>query len=85
MSDQDLKSRFPELESHINSLKGRLRLKGLVSADHQATAAELKTPHRLLSEQLHDEIEESETPGRHVRRPEASVRQWADRLDFDID
>ena len=55
------------------------------AADHQATAAELKTPHRLLSEQLHDETEESEAHGRHVGRPEMPVRQWADRLDFDID
>lgn len=85
MADSDLKTRLAALDAHIDRAEARLKLKDLFSADHQATAAELKQRYRLLSERLQGEINEAEAHGHHVSDLEVSVRQWLDSLEIDLD
>ena len=85
MADSDLKTRLSALEAHIDKAEARLKRKHLFSADHQATAAELKQRYKLLSERLQTEIKDAEARGYHVGDLEFSVRQWLDSLEIDMD
>ena len=85
MATDDLASKLSELEAHIDKAEARLKLKGLLSADHMATARELKDRHKHLSEQVQGEIADVEAHGHHVGRLEASVREWLDSLEIEID
>lgn len=85
MTDTDLKSRLSQLEAHIDQVEARLKLKGLFSADHQVTASELKDRYEELSERVRGEIAQTEEQGHHVGRLEASVRQWLDSLELELD
>lgn len=85
MSTTDLQTRLSTLQDHIDKAEARLKLKGLFSADHHATSAELKQRHALLSGRLRDEITQAEQHGHHVSNLEASVRQWLDSLEIEID
>lgn len=85
MREPDMKSRLSQLGAHIDNAEARLKLKGLFSAEHQATAEELKHRYAALSMRVHDEIAETEARGHHVGLLEASVRQWLDSLELEID
>lgn len=85
MPGSNLKTKLSELERHVDEAEARLRLKGMFSADHQATAAELKQRYALLSHRVQDDVTEAERHGHHVGDLEASVRQWLDSLEIDLD
>lgn len=85
MPQPDLKTRLSELEAHINKAEARLRLKGLLSADHQATAAELRDRYKALTARLREEKADAEAHGHHVGDLELSVRQWLDSLEIEMD
>lgn len=42
MATSDLHAKLDQLEQHIQAAQAHLKLKGLLSADHQVTAAELR-------------------------------------------
>lgn len=85
MPDADLKTRLSALGAHIDKAEARLKLKDVLSADHRATAAELKQRYRHLSERLRGETIDAQAHGHHVGGLEVSVRQGLDGLEIDLD
>lgn len=85
MTAPDLKSRMKELDQNIQHVKARLKHKGLLSADHQATSEELRERFKALSQKVQAEIANEEADGHHVSALEASVRQWVDSLEIEMD
>lgn len=85
MPESDLNAQLATLTAHIDKVEARLKLKGVFSADHKATAEELRNRYRALIAKLRAETADAEAHGRHVSDLELSVRQWLDGLEIDID
>lgn len=85
MTAPELKSRMEVLDQKIKHVEARLKLKGLLSADHQVTSAELRERFEVLSQKVQTEIANEEAHGHHVSALEASVRQYIDSLEIDVD
>jgi len=85
MTAPDLKSRMEELDRKLQHTEARLKHKGLLSADHQATSAELRDRFKALSQKVQAEIASEEAHGHHVSALEASVRQWVGSLEIEMD
>jgi len=85
MAVSELKARMEMLQDQIQQAEHRLKLKGVFSADHKATSAELHDRHQLVSQMLQDEVEAEEAHGHHVGGLELSVRKWLDSLEIELD
>ena len=55
MTGSELATRLDQLNAHIDAAQKRLKLKGLLSADHQIKASELRDRYKALSRKVHDE------------------------------
>lgn len=85
MNTPDLRARLDQLEQHIQTAESHLKQKGLFSADHQVTAAELRTRYKMLSAKVQADVADAEAQGHHVTDLEKSLRQWLDSLEMEID
>lgn len=85
MAEADLNTRLEDLGRRIEKVQARLKLKGLLSADHQIKASELLERYKALSEKMNVEVAEKEAQGHHVSNLERSVRQWLDSLEIEMD
>jgi len=85
MSTSELGSRLEKLEEHIGAAEARLKLKGVISADHKATAAELRGRYAALTDKLREDKAEAEAHGHHLSDLELSVRQLLGSLEIDMD
>lgn len=85
MATSELASRMDRLNAHLRAVEDRLKLKGLVSADHRIVAAQLRHRHEALCRKLREEIADAEAHGRHVSDLKQSVRQWLDSLEIEMD
>jgi len=85
MTEADLKSRMNALSQKLEQAEARLKHKGLFAAYHQASAVELRDRYTALSQKLRAEIAGAEAHGHQVSALEASIRQWLDSLEIEMD
>lgn len=85
MKTSDLKARLDQLDQHIQTAEARLKQKGILSADHQVTAAALRARYKTLSAKVQADVAQAEAQGHHVRDLERSLRQWLDSLEIEFD
>ena len=83
MNDQDIQARLSALGKRLQKAEARLRTKGRMTADHQATNKELQERYWKLEAQVSRDDTAAESKGHHVSDLEHSVRLWFERLDRD--
>lgn len=85
MTMPDLHSRLDLLSQELQNAETKLKRKGMLSVDHEVTAAELRARHKALSQKLQAEVTQTEARGHHVSDLERSLRTWLDSLEIEMD
>ena len=80
---EDLKGRLNALESKIDDVRTRLKLKEIFYKDHQVTAEELEQRYRLLADQLGNQVDNLESHGAHVDNFEKTVLGWVNSFNLE--